>query len=108
MLQRKNVHYAFAENSEDKGVLDIESGFCAKVLDTILVVVTEVVESQTVCFGVCDLLEFEFKFPCLGSVHNAFKHGVLYPDAVVCALLCDLPEPLFPTGRFRAHVISYQ
>lgn len=108
MLHRKIVRYAFADFSEDKCVLYIESGFGAEMLNTILVVVTEVVESQTVRFGVCDLLEFEFKFPCLGSVHNAFKHGILYPDAVVHTLLCDLPEPLFPTGRFRAHVISYQ
>lgn len=107
MPQIKNVYYTFAEFSKDQSIFDINGRFGAEMLNTILVVVTEVVESQTVCFGICDLLEFEFEFTCLGIIYNAFKYGVLHTYPVIYALLCDLPEPLLPAGSFRAHIICY-
>ena len=64
----------------------------AEVFDFILVLLAEVIKPQAVAFRIHDLAELILQAPALRRVQQALEHGVLYPLAVVDALLRNLPQ----------------
>ena len=76
------------------------------MLSFIFVVVSKIVEAQTVFFRIHDLAQFRLKAAALCRVQQTFKDRALHSLAIIDALFGDLPQSFSARGIFGIHIIG--
>ena len=93
---------AWASRSDHQGVLRLVGVLAAEMLHLLFIVVSQVVEAKAILFRIHDSEKLCLQAATLSGVQQAFKNGILYPLAVIYAVLGDTPQPCF-SGGFPAY-----
>lgn len=99
------VHFLFAPLN-DQYAFCLVGRFRSKVLHFCLIVISQIIEPQTVPFFIHDRAELMLQHFSLCLIDNTFKHRILDTLAIINALFCDLPQSFAPCGIFRVYIIG--
>lgn len=81
--------YTCASQLKDQGVFRHIGVLATKVFDFLLVLIAEIVKTQTVFLCIHNGTKFGLQLVALGCIQQTLKYRILYPLAVVDAFLCN-------------------
>ena len=93
---------------QNQGVLWQIGVLTAEVLHLFFILISQIIESETVLLRVHNGHQLGLQASALSRVQKALKHGILYPLAVIHTFFRDLPQTLPPGGILCVHIISNQ
>ena len=76
------------------------------MFDFMLVVVSKVIETQAIFFGIYDFTQLSLKAAALCCVQQALKDGTLYPLSIIDTLFGDLPQSLTARSTLYRSIAS--
>ena len=97
-----------SHRSDDQRFRDIISLFGADMFHFVLIMIPQIVKTQTVLVTVDDLFQLMLNHTALSSIKNAFENRILNPLTIIDAFLGHFAQPI-PTLRvFRVDIIRDQ
>ena len=94
--------------SQNQCVIHCNSSIDTHMLHFGLILIPQIIESQTVNTFIDNICQNCLQSNTLGIIQNTFKYRILNSSPIICALFCNFPQPLSSRSSLSIHIICDQ